>query len=139
MKTENTTVADTTDVAAPTVAAPVVPAPPTKMDKAKVLYAGLKDGSIALIEGKSARATFIAQAQEADIGMTKAGAATYWQNLESAAKGGKLYPHTAAKKKDEAKPADAAPAAEQVESEAPADETPADDVKDENDVSHLEG
>lgn len=134
MKTENTTVADTTDVAAP-----VVPAPPTKMDKAKVLYAGLKDGSIALIEGKSARATFIAQAQEADIGMTKAGAATYWQNLESAAKGGKLYPHTAAKKKDEAKPADAAPAAEQVESEAPADETPADDVKDENDVSHLEG
>lgn len=141
MKTENTTAADATNVAAaPAAAAPAVPAPPTKMDKAKVLYAGLKDGSIALIEGKSARATFITQAQEADIGMTKAGAATYWQNLESAAKGGKLYPHTAAKKKDEAKPADAAPA-ETLKDQEHAEEVAAEggEAKDPEDLSHLEG
>lgn len=130
--TENNAAVDTTN--APAAAAPVVP---SKMDKSKVLYAGLKDGSIPLMEGKSARATFIAKAQEEDIGATKAGAATYWQNLESAAKGGKLYPHTAAKKKDEAKPADAAPTDEKAEAEAPAEEAPAGEVKDENDVSHL--
>lgn len=138
MKTENTTAADTTN--APAAAAPAAPVVPSKMDKSKVLYAGLKDGSIPLMEGKSARATFIAKAQEEDIGATKAGAATYWQNLESASKGGKLYPHTAAKKKDEAKPADAAPGEKaETEAEVPAAETPAEEVKDADDVSHLEG
>ena len=118
-------------------AVPVVPAPPSKMDLCKPLFFGLKDGSVALIEGKSARATFISKAVD-DLEMTKAGAATYWQNLTSLDKGGKLYPHTAksSKKADAPTDADAAPTTE----EAPAGdaETPAGDVQDENDLSHLE-
>lgn len=133
----NTAVDTTTDTnAAAATPAPVVP---SKMDKSKVLYAGLLDGSIPLMEGKSARATFIAKAQEEEIGATKNGAATYWQNLESARKGGKLYPHTSTKKTAEAKPADAAPAAETTET--PAGETAENEAgdKDPEDLSHLEG
>lgn len=139
MTDKATNTADNAENAAATAAA-AAPAVPSKMDKAKILFAGLNDGSIPLVEGKSARATFIAAAQEEEIGMTKNGAATYWQNLTSAAKGGKLYPHTAKSSKKDDKPttADAAPKAE----EAPAgdaDAQPAGDVKDENDLSHLEG
>ena len=140
MTTPATNVADTTTDTNAAAAAPAAPVVPSKMDKAKILFAGLRDGSIALAEGKSARATFIAQAQEADIGMTKNGAATYWQNLVSKEKGGKLYPHTSTKKTADAKPADA-----KTEGEAPAEtlkdqehaEEVAADAKDEDDVSHL--
>lgn len=126
---------DTTTAAA----APAAPAVPTKMDKAKVLFAGLRDGSIEVDEGKSQRATFITRAQLPEIGMTKNGAATYWQNLVSKEKGGKLYPHTA----KSTKKVDAAPAAETSE-EAPAGETvdlgeEAGEAKDPDDLSHLEG
>lgn len=137
MTTPATNVADTTT---DTNAAPAAPVVPSKMDKAKILFAGLRDGSIALAEGKSARATFIAEAQNAEIGMTKNGAATYWQNLVSKEKGGKLYPHTSTKKTADAKPADAKPAAETTEEPAgsAADEVaPAGEAKDEDDVSHL--
>lgn len=133
----NETTNETTNVAPEAAPAPVVP---SKMDKAKALFAGLADGTVPLAEGKSARATFIAQAQEAEIGMTKAGAATYWQNLTSAAKGGKLYPHTAAKKKTDApttgdeKPTEQ-PAEERLEAEELAEEA-AD--KDPEDLSHLQ-
>lgn len=116
-------------------AAPAAPAVPSKMDKSKVVFAGLRDGSIPLAEGKSARATFIAMVQEPEIGATKNGAATYWQNLVSLEKGGKLYPHTSTKKTAEAKPADAAPA-----DAAPAAETTENEggeAKDQDDVSHL--
>lgn len=128
MTTAATNVADTTN------AAPAAPAAPSKMDLCKPLFSGLKDGSIALIEGKSARATFISKAVD-DLGLTKNGAATYWQNLTSLDKGGKLYPHTAAKKKTDATtPADAAPADE---AKDPADDQ--EPAKDLDDVSHLEG
>ena len=118
-------------------AAPAAPALPSKMDKAKILFAGLRDGTIALVEGKSARATFIAQAQEADIGMTKNGAATYWQNLVSAEKGGKLYPHTSTKKNADAKPADAAPAETLKDQEHAEEVAAAAGDKDPEDLSHL--
>lgn len=140
MTTPATNVAETTDTNA-AAAAPVAPAVPSKMDKAKPLFAGLRDGSIEVDEGKSQRATFIARAQLPEIGMTKNGAATYWQNLVSLEKGGKLYPHTSTKKTEAAKPADAAPAAEQsaedrLKAEEHAEEQAA-DAKDEDDVSHL--
>lgn len=118
------------------------PAVPSKMDKAKVLFAGLRDGSIPLAEGKSARATFIATAQEPEIGATKNGAATYWQNLVSLEKGGKLYPHTASKKKADAPTAaDAAPAGDQtpedrLKAEEHAEELAA-EGKSDDDLSHL--
>lgn len=142
MNTPENAAVDTTNTQAPAAApaAPAAPVVPSKMDKAKPLFFGLKDGSIALDEGKSARATFIARAQLPEIGMTKNGAATYWQNLVSLDKGGKLYPHTSTKKTEAAKPADAAPAAETKEEPAgsAAEEVaPAADVKDEDDVSHL--
>lgn len=139
--TENTAAA--APAAAPAAAAPAAPAVPSKMDKAKPLFAGLRDGSIEVDEGKSARATFIARAQLPEIGMTKNGAATYWQNLVSLEKGGKLYPHTAkSTKKVDAAPADGAPAAETTEAEAPAGPAAevADDAaeaKDPDDLSHL--
>lgn len=136
MTTPATNVADTTTDTNAAPAAPVAPAVPSKMDKAKPLFAGLRDGSIAVDEGKSQRATFIARAQLPEIGMTKNGAATYWQNLVSLEKGGKLYPHTSTKKTEAAKPADAAPAAETTETPAPA-EGEATDAKDPDDVSHL--
>lgn len=145
MTTPNTTAVDTTNTEVNTdatnvaPAAPAAPVVPSKMDKAKVLFAGLNDGTIALAEGKSARATFIAAAQLEDIGMTKNGAATYWQNLVSAAKGGKLYPHTAkTTKKADATPGDAAPAAETAKvDEAPAGDAEGTTAKDPDDVSHL--
>lgn len=146
---ETTTVDTTAQAAAPApAAAPAAPAAPTKMDKAKELFKGLKDGSIPLMEGKTTpRATFIATMQLPEHGMTPSGAATYWQNLVSLERGGKLYPHTGGKKKTEGdtnKPeqgpdADAVPADAQAEGgEAPADVDPAEQGKDENDLSHLE-
>lgn len=139
MTTPANAVDTTTDTNA-AAAAPAAPVVPSKMDKSKVVFAGLRDGSIPLAEGKSARATFIAMVQEPEIGATKNGAATYWQNLVSLEKGGKLYPHTSTKKNAEAKPADAAPAAETTET--PAGETAeneAGEAKDPEDLSHLEG
>ncbi len=130
---------------APEAAAPA----PSKMDKAKTLFAGLNDNSIPVLEGKSARATFITKAQEPEIGMTKSGAATYWQNLTSAAKGGKLYPHTGSKKKAADAKADdktddkgeAAPAGESAEERLKAEEH-AEEVAangNDEDLSHLNG
>lgn len=123
-----------------TTAPDAAPAAPSKMGLCKELYAGLKDGSIALIEGKTPRATFIAKAQEQEIGLTQSGAATYWQNLVSLDKGGKLYPHTGSKKKTEAK--QEGPASDAVPAEEPAEgaEEPkaAEEGKVEDDLSHLE-
>lgn len=145
---ETTTVAETnTNAAAAPAAAPAAPAAPSKMDKAKALFSGLKDGTTPLLEGKSARATFITTMQLPEHGMSQSGAATYWQNLVSLDKGGKLYPHTGSKKTTAAAAApaanagpaeDAVPADEKVEGgeQAPAE---AGEQKDENDLSHLEG
>lgn len=148
MANKETNVAETNTNAAPAAAAaPAAPAAPSKMDKAKALFSGLKDGTIALIEGKSARATFITTMQLPEHGMSQSGAATYWQNLVSLDKGGKLYPHTGSKKSTAAAAAPAAnagPAEDAVPADEPKAETgeqaPAEagEQKDENDLSHLE-
>lgn len=132
---------------APETTTPAAPAAPSKMDLCKPLFAGLKDGSIAKIEGKTERGTFIKMAQEEPIGLTASGAATYWQNLVSLDKGGKLYPHTGSKKKAEGEEGKAeGPAEDAVPADAPtqdgeqpkAEDAPAEEGKDENDLSHLE-
>ena len=133
---ETTTAVETTTAPA----APAAPAAPSKMELCKALFADLRSGAVDLIEGKTARGTFIAKAQEGEIGLTASGAATYWQNLVSLEKGGKLYPHTGSKKKAEGTD-DKAPADDAV----PADEAPAEEAKGdaeegkaEDDLSHLE-
>lgn len=144
MSTKETATEVTTEATAAPAPAPA-PAAPSKMERAKVLYSGLKDGSIPTAEGKSNRATFISTMQEPEYGMTASGAATYWQNLVSLERTGKLYPHTAAKKKKAAteEPAgdadaqDAQNAEDDSTADAPAEE--AADAKAEDDLSHLEG
>lgn len=144
MANKETTTAPETTNAAP--AAPAAPTAPSKMDKAKELFKGLKEGTIPVMEGKTPRATFIATMQLPGNDMSQSGAATYWQNLVSLDKGGKLYPHTGGKKKAETTPgkeegpaADAVPADAQAEGgEAPVNEAPAEEGKDESDLSHLE-
>lgn len=142
MSTTTPAVADTT-TQAPAAAAPAAPAVPSKMDKAKVVFDGLHDGSIPLTEGKATkRASFIATMQTEGYDMTPAGAATYWQNLTSKQKGGKLYPHTgkSGKKAEAGKPEEEKPEvpAEEpaAEGDAPVDEAPAEE-RAEDDVSHL--
>lgn len=139
--------ADTNTAAPAAAAAPAAPAAPSKMDKAKELFAGLRNGSIAPTEGKTARATFIATMQTEGYDMTPAGAATYWQNLVSKEKGGKLYPHTgkAGKKTEAASPEDGKPetpaeqsAEERLREEEHAEEREAGNTGgEEDDVSHL--
>lgn len=94
-------------------AAVATPKAPSKMDQAKELYAKIKTETLA--EGDSVRKQFIARAQS-DIGLTKAGAITYYNNIRGAAEAGKpLY----YKGKKEAAPADAdAPEASNAENEA---------------------
>lgn len=141
---ETTTVEETTN-AAP-AAAPAAPAAPTKMDKAKELFKGLKDGTIPVMEGKTPRATFIATMQLPGNDMSQSGAATYWQNLVSLDKGGKLYPHTGGKKKTEGASADnKGPAEDAVPADEPkaeggeaAAEQAEEGQKSEDDLSHLE-
>lgn len=65
------------------------PKAPSKMDQAKELYAKIKTETLA--EGDSVRKQFIARAQS-EIGLTKAGAITYYNNIRGAAEAGKpLY------------------------------------------------
>lgn len=152
MTTKDTNaVAETnTNAAAAPAAAPAAPAAPSKMDKAKALFSGLKDGSIPLMEGKTtARSSFIATMQLPGNDMSQSGAATYWQNLVSLDKGGKLYPHTGSKKTAAAAAAPAAstgPAEDAVPADVKAEggeQAPADaeegGQKSEDDLSHLEG
>lgn len=69
--------------------AAATPKAPSKMDQAKELYAKIKTETLA--EGDSVRKQFIARAQS-EIGLTKAGAITYYNNIRGAAEAGKpLY------------------------------------------------
>lgn len=93
--------------------APVAaPKAPSKMDKCKELFLELvaaeTDGKIP--EGSSKRKEFIARAQS-EHALTKAGAITYYNNLQNWHKGDPLY----IKPKKAAKPANAAPQAEKTE------------------------
>lgn len=130
----------TTPATAPTTPE-AAPKAPSKMSLCKPLFEELTAEGAILPEGKTARATFIARAQAEDIGLTAAGAATYWQNLTSKAAGGKLYPHGA---KPKAK--DEAPAAEPAAEPAATSQEPGEEQETagahgnaEEDLSHLEG
>lgn len=68
--------------------APVAEKAPTKMALARALFQTIKTEEIA--EGDSARKQFIARAQE-EVGLTRPGAITYYNNLRNEDKGGKLY------------------------------------------------
>lgn len=90
MKTENT--AANTEAQAPA-------APMSKMDHSRILFkeiytAGYK---FKIATAKSQRSEFIGRAMN-EFGATKAGAATYFQNLSNLAKGEPLYKYTAKKK-----------------------------------------
>ena len=69
---------------------------PSKMQKARALYEKVFGPGFDL-NGKSQRARFIELAQT-EIGLTKAGANTYFQNLSNAARGDKLYKYNTTKK-----------------------------------------
>lgn len=71
-------------------AAPAAPKAPSKMDKARALYQSLKAEGYVVPEGSSIRKEFISAAQ-AQIGLTKNGAITYYNNLQNEAKGKPLY------------------------------------------------
>lgn len=88
MKTKTTT-ATVTDIAVA-----------KKIDLARKVFAEITAPSYVAPEGSSPRAEFI-KACVNDLKMTDSGASTYWQNLNTEAKGGKLYKH--------AKPATGAP------------------------------
>lgn len=81
---------DTNAAAAPVAA----PKEPSKMEKARVLFNTIAGETLA--EGDSARKQFISRGQS-EIGLTKAGAITYYNNLRNEAKGGKLYAYGAKK------------------------------------------
>lgn len=119
-----------------TEAAAAAPKAPSKMERAKALFSELKDAS-KVAEGKTARATFIERAV-AELEMSKAGAATYWQNLTSLDKGGKLYPHSGSKKKVEGEPE--APKADSEKADEAPVETEEDlgDNSGAEDLSHLD-
>lgn len=90
MTTANTNVADNAEnTGAPAAAAPA-PKAPSKMDKARDLYNKLKADDFTVPEGSSIRKEFISAAQ-ANIGLTKNGAITYYNNLQNEAKGKPLY------------------------------------------------
>ena len=71
-------------------------AAPSKMQRCGELYNEIFTRGYDL-KGKSQRACFIERAQ-AEIGMTKAGAATYFQNLSNKNKGEDLYKYNNKKK-----------------------------------------
>ena len=89
----------TTKTAATQAVAPEVKAP-TKMELAKKLYDEIYSSGYDL-EGKSQRQVFIARAQ-AEIGLTKAGANTYFQNLSNEARGQGRYKYNAYEAKPKA-------------------------------------
>lgn len=72
----------------------------TKIERARAEYTRVTDTSFVIPEGSSPRAEFIAHCVTV-LEMTENGASTYWQNLQTEAKGGLLYKH--------AKPATGAP------------------------------
>ena len=80
-----------TNAAAVDTAPAAAPKAPSKMDKAKALFAELR--TVTLAEGDSIRKQFISRGQT-EIGLTKSGAITYYNNLRGQAKGEKLYPYT---------------------------------------------
>ena len=81
MSTVDTNAAATAPVAAPKE--------PSKMEKARVLFNTIAGETLA--EGDSARKQFITRGQS-EIGLTKAGAITYYNNIRGAAEAGKpLY------------------------------------------------
>lgn len=93
--------------AAPTTAPETTnaaPAPkvPSKMELCKALYKEVfaKDYDL---QGKSQRAVFIARAQS-ELGMTKNGANTYYQNISNAERGGELYKYNKYERKGKAAP-----------------------------------
>lgn len=88
MTTANTNAADTNT--APAAAATPAPKAPSKMDKARELFLKLKDADYTIPEGSSIRKEFISAAI-ANIGLTKNGAITYYNNLQNEAKGKPLY------------------------------------------------
>lgn len=90
MTTANTAATDTTAAAAADAAAPAAPKAPSKMDKARVLFKSLKVDGYVVPEGSSVRKEFISAAQ-VQIGLTKNGAITYYNNLQNEAKGKPLY------------------------------------------------
>lgn len=75
----------------------VQPKPPTKMDLAKTLYAELTAETAVIPEGSSIRKEFIRRGQD-EIGLTRAGAITYYNNLQTHARGGSLYVKPKSKK-----------------------------------------
>lgn len=90
-----------TNAAATTEAAPAAPKAPTKMARARELFAEVK-AMETFAEGDTARKVFLRRAV-ADIGLTESGAQTYYNNLQREAGGKDLYYR---------KPASAAPKAE---------------------------
>lgn len=71
-----------------------------KIDRAREVFQRVTASNFVAPEGSSPRAEFI-KSCVAEFGMTDKGASTYWQNLNTEAKGGPLYKH--------AKPATGAP------------------------------
>lgn len=97
MTTANTNAAaEVTGTTTAPAAAPAAPKAPSKMDKARELYVKLKDADYTVPEGSSIRKEFISAAI-ANIGLTKNGAITYYNNLQNEAKGKPLYIKPAAK------------------------------------------
>lgn len=83
-----------------TAAAPAVEAKaPSKMFLARELLKKIQGEE--LPEGTSVRQAFIARGQS-EIGLTKSGAITYYNNLKSEAAGKALYPHSGKKAKAQA-------------------------------------
>lgn len=74
--------------------------PMTKMDHSRILFKEIYAPGYKLkMEGaKSQRSEFVKRAM-AEFGATKAGAATYFQNLSNEAKGQPLYKYTSSKNK----------------------------------------
>lgn len=117
MTTENTA---TTEAAAPKA--------PSKMELSRPLFNEIHAEGYVLREGsKSARSEFVTRAQD-ELGLTKAGAATYYQNLTNEKAGKPLYgTKKKADVKDEPKAEDAdapqAPEAPVEDAEVPVEAT----------------
>lgn len=76
----------TTNASKNTTEAPVT----KKIDQAKALFDKIMDPKFVLPEGKSHRGLFMEQAM-AEIGLSKSGANTYFQNLKNEAETGDRY------------------------------------------------
>lgn len=81
---------DTTNANAAPDAAAVAPKEPTKMDRARALFKSLKADGVVIPEGSSVRKEFISRGI-AEVGLTKNGAITYYNNLQNEAAGKALY------------------------------------------------